>query len=142
MARYRSIQLFALLFVASLALSTVLAVQVTSQLTFAVHLTPEAAATLAGRIVVIREAGLALAAVLMLLVTFGASRSARGALAARWVLGVATSMAFLRGSGLVQPLPSHDGAIIVASAVQIALEGFAILLLYGEDANEWFVLRR
>jgi len=49
-AQYRSIQLFAGLFTVSLLLSAALAIQVTSELTFAVHLTPAAAATLATRI--------------------------------------------------------------------------------------------
>lgn len=142
MARYRSVQLFAGLFMVSLLLSAALAVEGTSQLTFAFHLPPEAAATLARRIAVIRTVGLALAALLMLLVLFGASRTARGALGARWVLGVVTSLAFLRGSGLVQPLAQHDAAMIALSVGQLVLEGFAILLLYGEDATEWFVLRR
>lgn len=139
---YRSIRLFAVLFTLSLGVSAVLAMVVTGQLTFAFHLPPEAAASLEERIAIIRAAGLGLAAVLMLLVSFAASRAARGALMARWFLGVATSIGFLRGAGLVQTLPVHDGLLITASVLQIALEGFAILLLYGEDASEWFVLRR
>ena len=141
-ARYRSIQLFSILFTISLLLSAALAVELTSEISFAVRLTPEAAATLAARIQLIRAVGLAFALLLMLLVAFAASRASRSALAARWVLGVATSIAFLRGCGLVQPLPQHDGALIALSLFQILLEGFAILLLYGEDANEWFVWRR
>ena len=139
MAQYRSIQLFSVLFMISLLLSAALATEVTSQINFSVRLTPEAAATLATRIQAIRAIGVGLAFLLMLLVAFAASRASRSALAARWVLGVATSAAFLRGSGLVQPLGPHDGAIIALSAFQILLEGFAILLLYGEDAEEWFV---
>ncbi|MCW3796531.1 hypothetical protein OMW55_01740 [Sphingomonas sp. BN140010] len=142
MANYRSIQLFCVLFTASLLLSAVLATEVTSAMTFSVRLTPEAAATLAERIRLIRAVGLALAFGLMLLVAFAASRASRGALAARWLLGVATSAAFLRGCGLVQPLGEHDGLIIAVSAFQVVLEGVAILLLYGEDAEEWFVWRR
>lgn len=142
MAYYRSIQLFALLFLVSLLLSAGLAVEITGQMTFAVKLTPQAAATLAWRIQLIRMIGLGLALVLMLLVAFAASRGARSALAARWVLGVVTSAAFLRGSGLVHPFAAHDTALIALSSFQILLEGLAILLLYGEDANEWFVLRR
>lgn len=142
MARYRSIQLFSLLFTISLLMSTALAFKVTSQISFPVRLTPEAAATLDMQIQQIRTIGLGLALMLLLLVAFAASRSARSALAARWVLGIATSIAFLRGIGLVQPLSEHDGAIIAVSVFQILLEAFAILLLYGADANEWFVLKR
>ena len=142
MARYRSIQLFSILFTISLLLSAALAVELTSEISFAVRLTPEAAATLAARIQLIRALGLGFALLLMLLVAFAASRASRSALAARWVLGVATSIAFLRGCGLVQPLPQLDAALIALSLFQILLEGFAILLLYGEDANEWFVWRR
>jgi len=141
-ARYRSIQLFSILFTISLLLSAALAVELTSEISFAIRLTPEAAATLAARIQLIRAVGLGFALLLMLLVAFAASRASRSALAARWVLGVATSIAFLRGCGLVQPLPQHDAALIALSLFQILLEGFAILLLYGEDANEWFVWRR
>jgi hypothetical protein len=141
-ARYRSIQLFSILFTLSLLMSTALAFIVTSQINFAVRLTPEAAATLERQIQGIRTIGLGFALILLLLVAFAASRAARSALAARWVLGIATSVAFLRGIGLVQPLSEHDNAIIAISAFQILLEAFAIVLLYGEDANEWFVFRR
>jgi len=142
MTNYRSIQLFGLLFVLSLLLSAALAAQMTGAMTFAVRLAPEAAATLAWRIQLIRMIGLGFALGLMLLVAFAASRGARRALAARWLLSVLTSPAFLRGSGLVHPFGAHDAALIALSVVQIVLEGAAILLLYGEDANEWFVWRR
>jgi hypothetical protein len=51
-------------------------------------------------------------------------------------------VAFLRGAGLIHPLAQHDTAIIAISALQLALEAFAILLLYGEDATDWFDARR
>ena len=36
----------------------------------------------------------------------------------------------------------HDAAIIAVSALQLALEALAIVLLYGEDATDWFDARR
>ena len=79
---------------------------------------------------------------LMLLVIFAASRASRGALALRWVVGVVTSIAFLRGAGLVDQLSYYDVPMIATSAFQLGVEALAILLLYGEDANEWFDVRR
>jgi hypothetical protein len=140
MARHLSIQLFTILFAASLLLSSALAYQVTSQMNFAFAIAPEAAATLATRIQAIRGIGLGFAVLLMLFVIFAGSRAARGALALRWILGVVTSIAFLRGAGLVNELAEHDAALIATSAFQLMLEAVAILLLYGEDANQW--LRR
>ena len=67
---------------------------------------------------------------------------ARSALALRWFLGLVTSAAFLRGAGLMGPLAQNDLAVISASCFQLGLEAFAILLLYGEDANQWFDRRR
>lgn len=98
--------------------------------------------TLVMQIQAIRAAGLGLALFLMLLVVLSASRAARRALALRWLFGVMTSVAFLRGSGLIQPLGQHEAAIIATSTFQLALEALAILLLYGEDATDWFEARR
>ncbi|MES3057668.1 hypothetical protein O6V14_18700 [Sphingomonas faeni] len=72
----------------------------------------------------------------------GCSPCAGFALALRWLFGVMTSVAFLRGSGLIQPLGQHEAAIIATSTFQLALEALAILLLYGEDATDWFEARR
>jgi hypothetical protein len=86
----------------------------------------------------VRAVGLGFALLLMLLVIFGASRAARGALALCWLFGMITSAAFLRGAGLVDLLVQNDMAVISASCFQLGLEALAILLLYGEDANLWF----
>lgn len=137
-----SIRLFAALFAISLMFTATLAYYATRQMSFAFPITPEAMTTLVMRIQAIRAVGLGVALFLMLLVVFAASRAARNALTLRWLLGVVTSVAFLRGSGLIQPLTQHDTAIIATSAFQLALEGLAILLLYGEDASDWFEARR
>ena len=142
MARHPSIKLFAGLFTVSLLLSCGLAYQITSQMTFAFPITPEAAATLTARVQAVRAISLTFALLLMLLVIFAASRASRGALALRWVVGVVTSIAFLRGAGLVDQLSQFDAPIIATSAFQLGAEALAVLLLYGEDANEWFDLRR
>lgn len=142
MARHPSIKLFAGLFTLSLLLSCGLAYQITSQMTFAFTITPEAAATLTARVQAIRAISLTLALLLMLLVIFAASRAFRGVLALRWVVGVVTSIAFLRGAGLVDQLSQYDVPIIATSAIQLGVEALAVLLLYGEDANEWFDVRR
>jgi len=63
-------------------------------------------------------------------------------LAWRWLLSVVTSLAFLRGAGLVAPLPDHDGLVVAASAVQLGVEALAIVLLYGEDAAAWLASER
>jgi hypothetical protein len=141
-ARHPSIKLFAGLFTVSLLLSCGLAYQITSQMTFAFPITPEAAATLTARVQAVRAISLTFALLLMLLVIFAASRASRGALALRWVVGVVTSIAFLRGAGLVDQLSQFDAPIIATSAFQLGAEALAVLLLYGEDANEWFDLRR
>lgn len=142
MARYLSIKMFAWLFTLSLVLSAALAYHATTTMRFAVQLPAEAAEALTMRIQLIRAVGLGFALLLMLLVIFGASRAARGALALRWLLGVVTSAAFLRGAGLVDPLARNDMAVISASCFQLGLEAFSILLLYGEDASQWFDRRR
>jgi hypothetical protein len=133
-----SIRLFAI----SLMFSAALAYYATRTMSFAFPIAPGAMTTLVMRIQAIRAVGLGLALFLMLLVVLSASRAARGALALRWLLGVVTSLAFLRGSGLIQPLAQHDTAIIATSALQLAMEALAILLLYGEDATDWFETRR
>ena len=136
--RQLSIKMFGWLFTLSLLLSAALAYRVTSNMTFAFPLAPEAAETLTLRIQLARAIGLGFALLLMLMVIVAGSRGARSALALRWLLGVATSAAFLRGAGLVGPFAQNDMAVISASCFQLGLEAFAILLLYGEDANQWF----
>ena len=142
MARYLSIKIFAWLFTLSLLLSAALAYHATTNMTFAFELAPEAAEALVMRVQLVRAIGLGFALLLMLAVLFGASRAARGALALRWLLGLVTSAAFLRGAGLVDPISQNDVAVISASCFQLGLEAFAILLLYGEDGNGWFDRRR
>lgn len=142
MATSLSIRLFATLFAISLLLSAALAYYATHTMTVAFPIAPKAMATLLTRIQAIRAIGLAFALLLMLLVFFAASREARSALALRWLLGVVTSVAFLRGAGLIHPIGPYDTAIIATSALQLALEALAILLLYGEDATDWFEARR
>ncbi len=142
MATSLSIRLFAALFAISLMFSAALTYYATHTMSFAFPIAPEAMTTLVKRIQAIRAVGFGLALFLMLLVVLSASRAARGALALRWILGVMTSVAFLRGSGLMQPLAEHDIAIIATSAFQLALEALAILSLYGEDATDWFEARR
>lgn len=142
MAEFLSIRLFTAFFSINLIISAMLGYYATRTMNFAFPIAPEAMATLALRIQIIRAVGLGIALLLMLLVILRASRSARSALALRWLLGVTTSVAFLRGAGLISPLSQHDGGIIATSALQLALEAFAILLLYGEDANDWFARRR
>lgn len=137
MQRPPSITLFALLFGISIALSLLLAGYAAQTATFGFPLTPAAAQTLARRILAIRLLGGGFALSLLLLVLFGRSRAARGALGVRWLLGLVTSVAFLRGIGMVVPGGS-DMAAIVLSLVQVSTEGLAILLLYGEDAAPWF----
>lgn len=142
MATSPSIRLFAAMFASSLLLSAALAYYASRTMTFAFPIAPAAMTTLVTRIQIIRGIGLGFAVLLMLLVVFAASRGARGALAMRWLLGVVTSVAFLRGAGLIQPLAQQDRLVIAASALQLGLEAVAILLLYGEDATDWFDLRR
>lgn len=137
-----SIRLFAALFATSLMFSAALTYYATRTMSFAFPIAPEAMTTLVMRIQAVRAVGFGLALFLMLLVILSASRAARRVLALRWLVGVMTSVAFMRGSGLIQPLAQHDAAIIATSAFQLALEALAILLLYGEDATDWFEARR
>ncbi|WCM29412.1 hypothetical protein NDN01_11230 [Sphingomonas sp. QA11] len=136
-----SIRLFALLFGFSVILSVTLALYTARSMAFGFPITPEASAILAGRILAIRMVGAAFALSLMLLVFFFKSRSARGTLVARWVLGVVTSVAFLRGIGIVDPVNDGGMATLAISLIQLTMEAFAILLLYGEDAADWFDMR-
>jgi len=133
-----SITLFGLLFGFSVAISLLLALYAARTTDFGFKLAPEAAHTLVMRITAIRLFGIAFALSLMLLVIFGKSRAARSALGLRWVLGLVTSIAFLRGIGMVVPVGEGGMAATVLSVVQVIAEGFAILLLYGEDAAAWF----
>ncbi|WP_232280464.1 hypothetical protein [Sphingomonas sp. PAMC 26605] len=126
----------------SLMLSAALAYYASRTMSFAFPIAPAAMATLVMRIQIVRAVGLGFAVLLMLLVFFAASRDARNALAVRWLLGVVTSVAFLRGAGLIHPMAQHDTAIIATSTLQLAVEALAILLLYGEDATDWFEMRR
>jgi hypothetical protein len=133
-----SITLFALLFGFSVIVSLLLALYAAQTTDFGFRLAPEAAHTLALRITTIRLFGIAFALSLMLLVIFGKSRAARSALGLRWVLGLVTSVAFLRGIGVVAPATGNGMAATVLSIMQLSAEGFAILILYGEDAATWF----
>ncbi len=138
MQRPLSITVFAVLFGFSVMMSLVLALYAARTTDFGFPLAPAAAHTLALRISAVRLAGIAFAVSLMLLVVFGKSRAARGALGLRWVLGLMTSVAFLRGIGIISPFGGNDVAAIALSITQLGVEGFAILVLYGEDAAEWF----
>jgi hypothetical protein len=136
-----SIRLFAILFGFSIAVSALLAFYTARSMSFGFPIAPEAAATLASRILAIRMFDVAFALSLMLLIVFFKSRSARGTLVARWVLGVMTSVAFLRGIGVVDPVNDGGMAALAVSILQLTVEAFAILLLYGEDAADWFDIR-
>ncbi len=141
MQRPTSITLFAVIFGFSAIVSLLLAFYAARTTDFGFKLAPEAAHTLALRIGTIRLLGIAFALALMLLVVFGKSRAARSALGLRWILGLATSIVFLRGIGVIV-LPSGGGiAAITLSIIQLSAEGFAILVLYGEDAATWFERR-
>jgi hypothetical protein len=142
MTRHVSIQIFTILFALSLLLSCALAYHASTHLRFAFALTPDAAARLAFRVQAVRAAGLAFALLLMLLVIVGRSRAARGALSLRWLLGLVTSYAFLRGTGLAAPLAEREVAVVTASAFQLCLEACALVVLYGEDAAAFFGSRR
>lgn len=122
----------------SIIVSLLLALYAARTADFGFKLAPEAAHTLAMRITAIRLLGIAFALSLMLLVVFGKSRAARSALGLRWVLGLLTSVAFLRGIGMIVPVGESGMAAIVLSIIQLSAEGFAILVLYGDDAAEWF----
>jgi hypothetical protein len=133
--------LFAVIFGCSALLSLVLALYPGGSTDFGFAIAPEAAQTLTRRIQAIRLFGIAFAVSLMLLVVFGRSRGARGALGLRWVLGLATSVAFLRGIGVVVPLGGSGTTAIALSILQLVVEGVATLLLYGDEASEWFERR-
>ena len=137
-----SIKLFGLLSGLSAMIALGVALDTATSMTFGFRIAPDAAATLAERILAIRVFGFLFAASLIFLVVFGRSRAARGALGLRWLMGVATSVPFLRGIGIVVPLGSNSAVIMALALVQLAIEGFAILILYGEDASEWFERRR
>ncbi|MDO7842360.1 hypothetical protein [Sphingomonas immobilis] len=142
MQRPTSITVFALLFGFSTLVALLLALYATRTSDFGFRIAPDAAQTLAARIMTIRLLGIAFALSLMLLIFFGRSRAARGALGLRWMLGLATSIAFLRAAGMIT-LPSESGAAaITLSIIQLSVEGLAILILYGEDAATWFDRRR
>lgn len=141
MQRPSSITVFAVLFAFSVAISLLLALNAAQTTSFGFALAPEAARTLAVRILAIRLFGITFALSLLLLVFFGKSRAARAALGLRWVLGLATSVAFLRGIGIIVPASGNGVAALVLSIIQLSVEGFAILILYGEDAATWFERR-
>jgi len=136
-----SITLFAVLFGFSAIVSLLLALYTARTTDFGLRLAPEAAHTLATRIMAIRLIGVAFALSLMLMVIFGKSRAARSALGLRWVLGLVTSVAFLRGIGVVVPVGGSGIAAFALSVIQLCTEGFAILVLYGDDAAAWFERR-
>jgi hypothetical protein len=135
--RPQSITLFAVLFGFSVMVSLLLAFYAARTTDFGFKLAPDAAHTLAMRISMIRLLGIAFALSLMLLVVFGKSRAARSALGLRWALGLVTSVAFLRGIGVIVPAGGSMAAIIL-SIIQLSAEAFAILVLYGDDAATWF----
>ena len=137
MDRPLSIKLFAFLFAASSLLSLALAVATSQSMVFGVALAPKAAQTLALRIYWVRLAGLGFAALLFALVLFGRSAAARGALLVRWAMALISSVAFLRGIGIV-PAEGTTPMIVAASVAQLVIEGLAIVVLYGPDAAEWF----
>ena len=132
-----SIKVFAALFGCATLWSLMIAVSLAGSARFGFAMTPEAAATLAQRILAIRLLGIAFAATLLAFVVLGRSRAARGALGARWVLGLLTSVAFLRGTGIVSPAEGVGTAVVALSVLQLAAEGLAIAILYGSDASDW-----
>lgn len=142
MAAFLSIRRFAAMFAIDLILSAALAYYSTRTTNFAFPITPEAMTTLAPRIRMIRAVGSGIALLVMLLGKFGSSRAACVALALGWLLGITTSVTFLHGAGLVGPRAQLDGGIITTSALQLILAPFAIALLYGDDATDWFDRRR
>ncbi len=107
-----SITLFATLFGFATVVSMLLAAYATRTTQFGFTLPPNAAQTLATRILTIRLVGIGFALTLMLLVVFGKSSAARGALGLRWFLGLATSVAFLRGIGVINPIGTTDIAAL------------------------------
>ena len=133
-----SIRMFAWLFGLSCLLSLGLTWLASGMIDFGFALRAEAAHTLAIRILWIRLAGVAFAVWLMALVVAGRSRAARGALLLRWLLGLSTSIAFLRAIGILLPSAMIGPAAVAISVAQLAIEGFAIVILFGDDAAEWF----
>jgi hypothetical protein len=133
-----SITLFALMFGFSVMVSGLLAFYAVRTPDFGFAIAPEAAATLAMRIKAIRLVGIVFAVSMMLLVVFGNSPAARNTLGLRWILGLGTSVAFLRGIGAIAPMGDSDAAAIALSIIQLGVEGLAILILYGDDAAPWF----
>lgn len=138
MQRPSSITLFAILFGYSVLVSLLLALYGARTTDFGFKLSPGAAHILALRILWIRLLGIGFAVSLVLMVVIGKSRSARSALVLRWLLGLATSLAFLRGIGVIVPADDGGMAALILSIFQLCAEGFAILILYGENAAPWF----
>ena len=139
MQRPVSISLFAALFGFATIVSMLLAIYTTRMPHFGLALTPDAARTLTARILTIRLIGIGFALSLMLCVVFGKSSAARWALGMFWLLGLATSVAFLRGIGVITPGGAAGlTAATGLSIIQLCAEGFAILILYGGDASPWF----
>lgn len=138
MQRPFSITLFAVCFGFSIIVSLLLTLYAVQTSDFGFRIAPDAAQTLTIRIRMIRLLGIAFAVALMLLIVFGRSRAARSALGLRWILGLATSIAFLRGIGMIVPVGESGMAATVLSVIQLSTEGFAILVLYGGDAAAWF----
>lgn len=139
MQRPVSINLFAGLFGFATIVSILLADYASLTTHFGFALPSDAAQTLVTRILTIRLVGIGFALSLMLLVIFGKSSAARGALGLRWFMGLATSIAFLRSIGVITPTGANGMAAATAlSIIQLGAEGFAILILYGGDAAPWF----
>ena len=136
-----SIAIFAFLFLMATILSLAVTLAATRTMTFGFAIAPEAARTLATRIFAIRLFGVGFAAVLLLMVVIGRSRAARGALIMRWLLGLGTSTALLRGTGLMMPVAGTAPLLVATSAFQLAIEGVAIAILFGDDAADWFAPR-
>lgn len=142
MQRPLSIILFGTLFAFALAIALLLTLYAGPATEFGFALPPAAREVLLQRIAAIRLVGIGVALSLLVLVVCGRSRGARAALGVRWLLGVGTSIAFLRGIGMVLPGAGNDVAAVTLSVVQIGAEGLAILLLYGDDAAPWFACDR
>ena len=123
MQRPSAITLFAVIFSLSATVSLFPALDAARTTDFGFRLAPEAAHTLALRISAIRLLGLGFALSLMLLVVFGRSSAARTALGVRWFLGLATSVAFLHGIGVIAPGSGGGIAAISLSILQL-LAGF------------------
>lgn len=138
MRRPVSVTLFAVLFGFATLISLLLTIYAARMTSFGFTLAPDAAQTLSGRIMTIRLIGIVFALSLMVLVVFGRSAAARSALGLRWVLGLATSIAFLRGIGVIMPPGQAGMAATGLSIIQLTVEGFAVLILYGGDASGWF----